>query len=84
MWPTNASKYSVRESPWLNGTGDVLAMFVASARKYSVGVTKVVRGRRAGSHGEEGKGVTPLGILGSLAFSRYMCGVHQGIHVSDT
>jgi alpha-L-fucosidase len=36
LWPSKSTDYSVAASPWRNGTGDVVADFVASARKYGI------------------------------------------------
>jgi alpha-L-fucosidase len=36
LWPTKTTNYSVASSPWRNGTGDVAADFVASARAYGI------------------------------------------------
>ncbi len=36
LWPTEAFDYSVRQSPWQGGQGDVVARFVASCHKYGV------------------------------------------------
>jgi len=36
LWPTTTSDYSVKASSWRNGTGDVVAEFVASARKLGI------------------------------------------------
>lgn len=36
LWPTNAHDYSVKNSPWKGGKGDVVADFVASCRKYGL------------------------------------------------
>ena len=36
LWPTKSNNYSVAASPWLNGTGDVVAAFVTSARKFGI------------------------------------------------
>ncbi|HEY3333026.1 MAG TPA: alpha-L-fucosidase [Capsulimonadaceae bacterium] len=36
LWPTTAYPYSVKESPWKDGGGDVVADFVASCRKYGI------------------------------------------------
>jgi alpha-L-fucosidase len=36
LWPTATTNYSVAASPWRGGKGDVVADFVASARKYGV------------------------------------------------
>lgn len=38
LWPSKATNYSVAASPWKNGTGDVVADFVAAARKYGMRV----------------------------------------------
>ena len=36
LWPTEAHDYSVRNCPWKQGQGDVVADFVASCRKYGI------------------------------------------------
>ncbi len=36
LWPTETTDYSVRSAPWKNGDGDVVAEFVAAARKYGI------------------------------------------------
>jgi alpha-L-fucosidase len=36
LWPTSSNNYSVAASPWRNGSGDVVADFVESARKYGI------------------------------------------------
>ncbi|GAB3276792.1 hypothetical protein GCM10027347_50500 [Larkinella harenae] len=36
LWPTATTDYSVKNSPWKNGQGDVVAEFVAACRKYGV------------------------------------------------
>ena len=36
LWPTKSNNYSVAASPWRNGTGDVVAEFVRSARMYGI------------------------------------------------
>jgi len=36
LWPTKAHKYSVKNSPWKNGQGDVVKDFIASCKKYGV------------------------------------------------
>jgi alpha-L-fucosidase len=36
MWQTQTTDYSIRNTPWKNGKGDVLADVVASCRKYSL------------------------------------------------
>lgn len=36
LWPTDAFEYSVRQSPWQGGKGDVVERFVASCHKYGV------------------------------------------------
>jgi len=36
LWPTKSNNYSVAFSPYKNGTGDVVAEFVASARKFNI------------------------------------------------
>ncbi|MBX3242643.1 MAG: alpha-L-fucosidase [Chitinophagaceae bacterium] len=36
LWPTKTTDYSVKNAPWKNGAGDVVAEFVAACRKYGV------------------------------------------------
>ena len=36
LWPTEAHPYSVKNSPWKDGKGDVVKDFVASCRKYGI------------------------------------------------
>jgi alpha-L-fucosidase len=36
LWPTETTNYSVRSAPWKNGDGDVVAEFVAAARKQGI------------------------------------------------
>jgi len=36
LWPTEAHDYSVKNSPWKGGGGDVVADFIASCAKYDV------------------------------------------------
>jgi len=36
LWPTNAHPYSVKNSPWKNGQGDIVKDFVASCKKYGI------------------------------------------------
>lgn len=36
LWPTDAYDYSVRQSPWLGGKGDVVERFIGSCHKYGV------------------------------------------------
>ena len=36
LWPTKSNNYSISASRWRNGTGDIVADFVASARKYNI------------------------------------------------
>ncbi|GAP70858.1 alpha-L-fucosidase [Bacteroidales bacterium 6E] len=36
LWPTKTTDYSVKNSPWKNGNGDVIAEFVAACRKHGV------------------------------------------------
>jgi len=38
LWPTATTDYSVKNSPWKNGKGDVVQEFVTSARKYGLKV----------------------------------------------
>ncbi len=36
LWPTKTTDYSITQSPWKNGEGDVVREFVDSARKYGI------------------------------------------------
>jgi len=36
LWPTKAHDYSVKNSPWKNGEGDLVKDFVASCKKYGL------------------------------------------------
>jgi len=36
LWPTKAHEYSVINSPWKNGEGDLVADFIASCKKYGL------------------------------------------------
>lgn len=36
LWPTEAHEYSVKNSPWKNGEGDIVRDFVESCRKYGI------------------------------------------------
>jgi alpha-L-fucosidase len=36
LWPTKAHEYSVKNSPWKNGEGDLVQDFVASCKKYGL------------------------------------------------
>lgn len=36
LWPTETTPYSVKNAPWKDGKGDVVAAFVTACRKYGV------------------------------------------------
>ena len=36
LWPTEAYEYSIKQSPWKNGTGDIVGDFFASCEKYGL------------------------------------------------
>ena len=36
LWPTEAHEYSVKNSPYKNGEGDIVAEFIASCKKFGV------------------------------------------------
>lgn len=36
LWPTTTTDYSVKQSPWRNGKGDVVKDFVEACKKYNV------------------------------------------------
>ncbi|MFT3949899.1 MAG: alpha-L-fucosidase [Agriterribacter sp.] len=36
LWPTKAHPYSVKNTPWKNGKGDIVRDFIASCKKYGI------------------------------------------------
>jgi alpha-L-fucosidase len=44
LWPTETTDYSVKQSPWKNGKGDVVGEFVEACRKYNMKVGLYVSG----------------------------------------
>ena len=36
LWPTEAHEYSIKQSPWKDGKGDIVADFVASCKKFGI------------------------------------------------
>jgi alpha-L-fucosidase len=36
LWPTDAHDYSIKQSPWKNGAGDIVGDFFASCEKYGL------------------------------------------------
>jgi alpha-L-fucosidase len=36
LWPTEAHDYSIKKSPWKNGSGDIVGDFFASCKKYGL------------------------------------------------
>ena len=38
LWPSKCTEYSVKNTPWKNGEGDVVREFVESCRKYGIRV----------------------------------------------
>lgn len=36
LWPTKAHPYSVKNTPWKNGKGDIVGDFIASCKKYGI------------------------------------------------
>ena len=36
LWPTKAHDYSVKNSPWKDGKGDIVGDFIASCKKYGI------------------------------------------------
>ena len=36
LWPTEAHDYSVKNTPWRDGKGDIVADFIASCKKYGI------------------------------------------------
>lgn len=36
LWPTKAHPYSVKNTPWRNGRGDIVKDFIASCKKYGI------------------------------------------------
>ena len=37
LWPSKANNYTVAQSPWKGGQGDVVAEFVAAAKRANIG-----------------------------------------------
>lgn len=44
LWPTGTTDYSVKQSPWKKGKGDVVKEFVEACRKYDIKVGLYVSG----------------------------------------
>lgn len=44
LWPTKTTEYSVKNSPWKDGKGDVVAEFVKACRKYDMEIGLYVSG----------------------------------------
>ena len=44
LWPTETTDYSVKNSPWKNGNGDVVAEFVEACRKYDMKIGLYISG----------------------------------------
>jgi alpha-L-fucosidase len=44
LWPTSTTDYSVKQSPWKNGQGDVVGEFVDACRKYGMKVGLYISG----------------------------------------
>lgn len=44
LWPTKTTDYSVKNSPWKEGKGDVVAEFVKACRKYDMKIGLYVSG----------------------------------------
>ncbi len=36
LWPTEAHEYSIKNSPWKEGKGDIVKDFIASCKKYNI------------------------------------------------
>ena len=36
LWPTKAHPYSIKNTPWRNGQGDIVKDFIASCKKYGI------------------------------------------------
>ena len=36
LWPTEAHEYSIKQSPWKDGKGDIVADFIASCKKFGI------------------------------------------------
>lgn len=36
LWPTKAHEYSIKNSPWKNGKGDIVGDFIKSCKKYGI------------------------------------------------
>ncbi|RTE54313.1 hypothetical protein EHW67_03860 [Arenibacter aquaticus] len=44
LWPTKTTEYSVKQSPWKEGKGDVVSEFVKACRKYDIKVGLYISG----------------------------------------
>ncbi len=44
LWPTKTTDYSVKQSPWKDGKGDVAAEFVKACRKYNMKIGFYISG----------------------------------------
>lgn len=55
LWPTNTTDYSIKQSPYLNGQGDILKSLAESCKKYNmkIGVYLSPWDRNAKSYGSE-------------------------------
>lgn len=80
LWPTRTTEYSVKNSPWKNGQGDVVGEFVKACRKYGVRPGLYVSG------GDKNENCTstpdPMGqrkIVGDVDayFTRYIVQMHE-------
>ena len=50
LWPSKYSNYSVKDTPWKNGEGDVVREFVDACRKYDIKVGLYYSPAQWGSH----------------------------------
>ena len=54
-WPSKYTEYSVKNTPWLDGKGDVVRLFVDACRKYDIKVGLYYSPAQFGSNDMDGK-----------------------------
>jgi alpha-L-fucosidase len=59
LWPTEASEYSIATTPYQNGSGDIVAEFVRSCRKYGIKPGLYYSAGTNAHHGVKNKNAKP-------------------------